>query len=640
MNEKSIYIKNGQRLSDVYSIIEPNTILCKFLTGIGATHLEITTPRHSILIEPNIPPIKSKCTAPKYSEYNLFGVIQKISIDDVSNYLDKTLRGKKYIKILTTPESFSKVKAAFEDCERDIYSECFLLMDECHKFIQDVDYRENITLPVDDFFHFKKKAFVSATPIIPSDPRFEEQRFTFVNVVPNYIKGRPLTEVYHFPDKATEELYKDMTTTVGIPLTELNHEKLKVTQIYTNNVLEAVKKWIKIKENKDEANTTLHPFCFFINSTNIIYQLIEKLGIQDRSTVFCAEKSVKKLQELGFKDAFEDWSIKHLKPYMFFTSRFFTALDIDMEVKPHLIFVSAPLIANSTMIDPLTDVRQAIGRFRNGTTDVAHIVHVSKDAFPNRNIDEIKEYIIAMEGAYNTIKVLYESATNEIVREAYKAALDTLPYNKFIRNGVKDYFAIDNFIHQEIVKSCYHSQANLSDRYAMAGCFESCWDEKFYFQYGDAERLSMNQVGKSKRIIRKEIVAVLDKLCDEEDVATKNAQLNELHQRDPFIVDAYSFLGKEEIERCCYYPKRIKEAIILKLQDKNGTEVIKLVRNSFSVGKRYTLKYIKEELNRIYSCANVPLNKKVTAQKIQDYFLVQNVKIRGQKAMLIVSPKT
>ena len=195
MNVKNIYIKNGQRLSDVYSIIEPNTILCKFLTGIGATHLEITAPRHSILIEPNIPPIKGKCTAPKYSEYNLFGVIQKISIDDVSNYLDKTLRGKKYIKILTTPESFSKVKAAFEDCERDIYSECFLLMDECHKFIQDVDYRENITLPVDDFFHFKEKAFVSATPIIPSDPRFEEQRFTFVNVVPNYIKGRPLTEV-------------------------------------------------------------------------------------------------------------------------------------------------------------------------------------------------------------------------------------------------------------------------------------------------------------------------------------------------------------------------------------------------------------------------------------------------------------
>ena len=638
MNVKNIYIKNGQRLSDVYSIIEPNTILCKFLTGIGATHLEITAPRHSILIEPNIPPIKGKCANPQYKSYNLFGVIQKVSIDDVSNYLDKTLRSKKYIKILTTPESFSKVKAAFEDCGIDLYSTCFLLMDECHKFIQDVDYRENITLPVDDFFHFKEKAFVSATPIIPSDPRFEEQRFTFVNVVPNYIKGRPLTEVYHFPDKATERLYKDTTTTIGIPLTELNHEKLKVTQIYTNNVLEAVKKWIKTKENKDKANTTLHPFCFFINSTNIIYQLIEKLGIQDRSTVFCAEKSVKKLQELGFKNAFEDWSAEHINTYMFFTSRFFTALDIEMDVAPHLVFVTAPLIANSTMIDPVTDVRQAIGRFRNGIADAAHIANVSKDAFPDRNIDEIKAYITAMRGAYDTINTLYKDATNEIVKEAYKSALDALPYNRFIRNGQKDYFAIDNYIHQEIVRSCYHSQANLSDRYAAAGCFETCWTEKFYFQYDDSDRLSLHQEGKSKRTIRMEIVAILDKLSKEEDSEAKKSQLAELRQKDAFIVDAYNLLGKEEIEQCKYYPKRIREAIILR--KKNGTEVVQLVKNSFAVNQRYTLKQIKNELNRIYTFLNIQGEKRVTAQTIKDYFIVDDkVKLNKQRAMLIIAAK-
>ena len=638
MNEKSIYIKNGQRLSDVYSIIEPNTILCKFLTGIGATHLEITAPRHSILIEPNIPPIKGKCANPQYKSYNLFGVIQKVSIDDVSNYLDKTLRSKKYIKILTTPESFSKVKAAFEDCGIDLYSTCFLLMDECHKFIQDVDYRENITLPVDDFFCFNNKAFVSATPIIPSDPRFDEQRFTFVKVMPNYIKGRPLTEVYHFPDKATEELYKDMTTTVGIPLTELNHEKLKVTQVYTNNVLEAVKKWIKIKEDNDEANATSHPFCFFINNTNIIHQLIVKLEIQDRSTVFCAEKSVKKLQESGFKNAFEDWSIEHINTYMFFTSRFFTALDIEMDVAPHLVFVSAPLIANSTMIDPVTDVRQAIGRFRNGIADAAHIANVSKDAFPDRNINEIKEYITAMRGAYDTINTLYKDATNEIVKEAYKSALNALPYNRFIRNGQKDYFAIDNYIHQEIVRSCYHSQANLSDRYAAAGCFETCWTEKFYFQYNDSERLSLHQEGKSKRRIRMEIVAILDKLSKEEDSEAKKSQLAELRQKDAFIVDAYTLIGKEEIEQCKYYPKRIREAIILR--KKNGAEVVQLIKNSFTVNQRYTLKYIKNELNRIYKDLNIQGEKRVTAQTIKDYFIVDDkVKLNKQKAMLIIAAK-
>ena len=421
-------------------------------------------------------------------------------------------------------------------------------------------------------------------------------------------------------------------------MTELNHEKLKVTQIYTNNVLEAVKKWIKTKENKDKANTTLHPFCFFINSTNIIYQLIEKLGIQDRSTVFCAEKSVKKLQELGFKNAFEDWSAEHINTYMFFTSRFFTALDIEMDVAPHLVFVTAPLIANSTMIDPVTDVRQAIGRFRNGIADAAHIANVSKDAFPDRNIDEIKAYITAMRGAYDTINTLYKDATNEIVKEAYKSALDALPYNRFIRNGQKDYFAIDNYIHQEIVRSCYHSQANLSDRYAAAGCFETCWTEKFYFQYDDSDRLSLHQEGKSKRTIRMEIVAILDKLSKEEDSEAKKSQLAELRQKDAFIVDAYNLLGKEEIEQCKYYPKRIREAIILR--KKNGTEVVQLVKNSFAVNQRYTLKQIKNELNRIYTFLNIQGEKRVTAQTIKDYFIVDDkVKLNKQRAMLIIAAK-
>ena len=429
-----------------------------------------------------------------------------------------------------------------------------------------------------------------------------------------------------------------MTTTVGIPLTELNHEKLKVTQVYTNNVLEAVKKWIKIKEDNDEANATSHPFCFFINSTNIIHQLIVKLEIQDKSTVFCAEKSVKKLQESGFKNAFEDWSIEHINTYMFFTSRFFTALDIEMDVAPHLVFVSAPLIANSTMIDPVTDVRQAIGRFRNGIADAAHIANVSKDAFPDRNIDEIKEYITAMRGAYDTINTLYKDATNEIVKEAYKSALNALPYNRFIRNGQKDYFAIDNYIHQEIVRSCYHSQANLSDRYAAAGCFETCWTEKFYFQYNDSERLSLHQEGKSKRRIRMEIVAILDKLSKEEDSEAKKSQLAELRQKDAFIVDAYTLIGKEEIEQCKYYPKRIREAIILR--KKNGTEVVQLIKNTFVVNQRYTLKYIKNELNRIYKDLNIQGEKRVTAQTIKDYFIVDDkVKLNKQKAMLIIAAK-
>ena len=36
---------------------------------------------------------------------------------------------------------------------------------KAHKAVKDVDYRTNIVLPMDDFFQFKGKALVSATPL-------------------------------------------------------------------------------------------------------------------------------------------------------------------------------------------------------------------------------------------------------------------------------------------------------------------------------------------------------------------------------------------------------------------------------------------------------------------------------------------
>ena len=60
MNIRHIPIKKGQHLSDVYAI-ESNTILCKTLTGLGATYSEIKAKRHSIIIEPNQPAIIGKC---------------------------------------------------------------------------------------------------------------------------------------------------------------------------------------------------------------------------------------------------------------------------------------------------------------------------------------------------------------------------------------------------------------------------------------------------------------------------------------------------------------------------------------------------------------------------------------------------
>ena len=161
-----ITLAKGEYLSDVMNEIPSNCILSKRIPGCGATTLEIETDRNSIIIVPNVPVIINKCA--KYK--NLLGVYEGVDTSKIIEYIGS----KHTYKIMTTPESFGKVKSACEKCGVNIYTSFFLLMDECHQLIKDVDYRTDIVMPMNDFFFFKCKALVSATPIGFSDPRFEE----------------------------------------------------------------------------------------------------------------------------------------------------------------------------------------------------------------------------------------------------------------------------------------------------------------------------------------------------------------------------------------------------------------------------------------------------------------------------------
>ena len=67
-----------------------------------------------------------------------------------------------------------------------------------------------------------------------------------------------------------------------------------------------------------------------------------------------------------------------------------------------------------------------------------------------------------------------------------------------------------------------------------------------------------------------------------------------------------------------------------------GTEFIQLLKNSFKVGQRYTLKYIKEELTRIYGLVGVRPQKTITGQSLKEFFDTKPRKIRNSKALLII----
>lgn len=599
MNTQIIQInknENGkiQYLTEVLPMIPTNTVLYKTLTGLGATYGELKADRNSIIIEPNVPVIVGKCNDPKHKEDNLFGVYEGVYTEDVIKYLEKS--ADKRTKILTTPESFQKVKDAFELMDMDIYGTCFLLFDECHKIVKDADYRSDITLPFDDFFLFNEKALVSATPISFSDPRFEMQKFQIIRIEPAF------------------------------------EYKLPVSLIHTNNVLE------QLKRTLDKLNAT--DICLFVNSTDMIYSFIKQLDIENESTVFCAKKSVEKLKNKKFKHAFEQWSKSRMKKYNFFTSRFYNALDIELKIKPTVIMISDVYFSEYSMIDPHTDAIQAIGRFRNGVNRVCHIFNTNPN-LPVRTEEEIGIYLQVSKEVYDKIKTFYDCATSEEARNAYHGILKVLPFNQMLnKDGKENFFAIDNYVDEALLKSSYNAQEKLIASYRSNRLFDLDV-ESAYFPFGDFERLKKESKYASLKDKRKEVVRQLELLKGDDETEMIRNYKEDLRKADSFIYGAYEEIGKEMIESLDYSVKRIKEAMILKQnrEKTEGTEFIQLIKNSFKVGQKYTKKYIKEELTRIYALTGVTPQKTITGQSIKEFFHVKEINTGGSRKFLLVESK-
>lgn len=583
--------KNGktQYLTEVLPEIPTNTILYKKLTGLGATYGELKADRDSIILEPNVPVIKGKCKDPKHAKDNLMGVYENVTVDSIVKYLQASK--EKHIKLLSTPESFSKIKAAFEEIDRDIYSTCYLLFDECHKIVKDVDYRENITLPFDDFFMFENKGLVSATPLDFTDPRFFKQKFQIMEVQPMFDYAQPIN-IYH-----------------------------------TNNVLQ------KLKERLEKA--TNNPIFLFINSTETIYSIMQKLDILEQSTVFCASNSVTSLKDKKFANAYSDWDADKMRRFNFLTSRFFNALDIELDILPEVFIVTDTTMATQSMVDPFTDTIQIIGRFRNGIASANHITNTDYN-FSVRSKAQLQYIIGVFEQVYGMMKTYYNNATTDEARDAYKAILDTHPFKSMLnRNGEKNWFKIDNYITDAIVQGYYNNFDMLTNTYRQCKSFKVSCESRTY-PLGDLERLKRENKSISIKAKRKEIVEQLEMLKgDETSIAMEHKR--ELIRTDAFIVEAYEELGKEMIEELNYSQPKIREAMILKRynEKRKGSEFVEMVKNRFKAGRSYELSDINKTRDEIYQLMNMPPVKKKPKDFLGEFFQCKDSWKNRQRALFL-----
>jgi len=601
MREKEIRIRRTdgkvQHLGDIYPVIETNTILNKTITGIGATYSEIKTPRHSIIIEPTKPVIYGKTHDPKHKGDNLKGVCQGVYRDEIADYIENSLSQNKWIKILTTPESFRKVQDAFDSLDIDIrFDGYFLLFDECQKMVKDCDYRSDITLPMDLFFECREKAIVSATPPTQyADSRFGN--FQMAKIIPDY------------------------------------DYKMDLQLYTTNNVLQRTRELVESLESEER------PVFFFVNSTDMIYSLMKQLGVMEESAVFCSEKSVNKLRDLKFRKVYEDWEVGRMAKYNWLTSRFYSAFDIELSETPNVVIITECYIAEYTMIDPYMDAVQIVGRFRNGVNRIFHISNCDKRN-PIRSKEQIAESVREKKVVYDYLGNMAYSASTASQREEFRRAQATIPFTRFLNENNKiDPYKVDNYIDEEMVKVAYNNYNRILQAYQECGYFNVNHIHKYY-KLGDYERLKIESKAASIREKRKEIVAQLEQLgtCDTE---LECQFKRDLAFADSYIVEAYDLLGKEIIEQLKYSVTKIRAAMILKKHQvkSHATDAIQLVNTYFHPQQWYSARTIKERITEIFTILNIPITKAITSHTINEYFEAREQKKREGRGYFLIVPR-
>lgn len=164
----------NERLSNMFDRL-PYGILDKRVTGIGATTLELNSPRNSIIVVPTKALAHNKAVKFPNSRYigiAIEGKQRRFSNRAVQDYLDDG--SISYKKFIVVADSLPKL---LEVIGEDHYDDYFLLIDEIDMVQSDSTFRPAMENLIDYYFEFdyKNRALVSATFRPSSHPQLRKE---------------------------------------------------------------------------------------------------------------------------------------------------------------------------------------------------------------------------------------------------------------------------------------------------------------------------------------------------------------------------------------------------------------------------------------------------------------------------------
>lgn len=611
MQTESIQLNNGQYIGEVLKDIPTNTILDKTICGCGATTLEIETPRHSIIIEPNLPVILGK----QDGHPDMLGVYEAVTVPKVEEYLQEyansyeplintdgkiryELPKKIYYKMMTTPEGFHKVKKAINNSGMNLYQDFFLLFDECEKASQDVDYRNSILNPIDDFFLCNNKAMVSATPIIVNDPRFEQQEFKKIKVAPTYDYRQPLSLV--------------ITTNV-------------------NNILDYILR--KLPQHLKA--------CIFFNTTEGIKEVVEKMHLKGQSNIFCGAESRSKLVKENIQSVYTnlvkiDGKIQ-LERYNFFTSRFFSAVDIILDTPPVVIIVTDVYKSIHSIIDPYTEAVQIAGRFRNGIHKLYHITNFNSTIEP-QNKEQIEQFLHEQHEYYTMLRELSETATTGGSMTVADQSLTRVDYAKYILpNGDPNFFMYNNTVRDEQVRGWYRTPKHIIEAYNHKSFAVTPYFVKY--EMSDEDRQKLEEVkNKSQQEANQFLLELREKLENPDNHYDDECK-KYIDKNWPLVAEGCRELGVEGMRSLPNLKNltildKIKKSREAKQYSQNC--VVTAVYDSFKVGETYLLSEVNEKLKAIFITNGIRVDKRGVGKALKKYFEAEECWRQKSKAVRII----
>ncbi|MEL5893503.1 hypothetical protein AAE250_08370 [Bacteroides sp. GD17] len=528
LEREELTISKGETLLDLYKRegypdngTPTNRIIEKVEPGIGATYAELECNRNSVIIEPNVPVIVGKTEGTDY-----LGIYEKTTPKKITDYLQNDRYTPK--KLVTTPEGYkTKLIPTFKKLGIDWHKDYFCLYDECEKLIQDTGYRP--TIRIKDFFDYEHKAYVSATPLGTRNRKFLNGGFKWLKVTPDY------------------DYKKDAT--------------LIITREFNRTLLEELNRLLPISKC----------ICIFYKTTDGIATIVQKLLaerlIKDGDyKVFCSDDSVKKLKGMELHNTHEQLQLP-LKRVNFFTSRFFSAVDIKINKLADILVLSNYKQANHSMIDPFTEAVQIQGRFRNKLdgdrryTSLTFITNTN-DELKVKSDEEIETEITTQLATYASIKDRYDNATNAIEKEVIQKDLKKLSFNDFLDDDNElTEEVIDHVFNEERVKSYYQSPQALINAYNETGHFRL---QVIDNSHGVGEDDKMPLKRRTIKDIWKYLINQLERLEHDKQVIpnfdfdAEVRKLEAIHSEHHFIIDAYLKIGKAPIEGANYAKRKVE----------------------------------------------------------------------------------